>query len=185
VLPMTAYTGAGLCNDIATGVFDRFRTLGFWQPAAVVGALLGDILRYFIAVLSVVGTGLLIGYRPEGGAYGMALGILLVVIYAFSVGWIFAAFGVSAKKAESISQNSMIFIYTSIFCSNIFVQTGTLPGWLQVVVNINPTSHVVIATRGLMDGTVTSGQLSVSVLICVGIILALAPFTFWLYREKK
>ncbi|HEX3043322.1 MAG TPA: ABC transporter permease, partial [Bacillota bacterium] len=47
VLPMTAYTGAGLCNDIATGVFDRFRTLGFWQPAAVVGALLGDILRYF------------------------------------------------------------------------------------------------------------------------------------------
>ena len=44
---LTVYTGVGLNTDITKGLFDRFRSLPIWQPAPIVGALLGrpDALR--------------------------------------------------------------------------------------------------------------------------------------------
>jgi ABC-2 type transport system permease protein len=43
---------------IADGAFDRFRTLPIWRPAPIVGALIGDLGRYLIAVTLVLGLGL-------------------------------------------------------------------------------------------------------------------------------
>ncbi|WP_229899713.1 ABC transporter permease, partial [Streptomyces capoamus] len=40
VMP-TVYTGTALNMDITRGIYDRFRTLPFWQPATIVGSLLG------------------------------------------------------------------------------------------------------------------------------------------------
>jgi ABC-2 type transport system permease protein len=42
---LTVYTGVGLNTDIQKGLFDRFRSLPIWQPAPIVGALLGDLMR--------------------------------------------------------------------------------------------------------------------------------------------
>lgn len=185
VLPMTAYAGSTLCNDIAKGIYDRFRTLGFWQPAAVLGTLFSDIIRYSIAVLAVAGTGFAIGFRPGGGFVELLLGLLLVILFAFSISWVFAMWGVIAKKAESVSQNSMILIYTAIFGSNIFIETGTLPNWLQVAVNLNPTTHIATATRGLMHGTATSSELSIALIVCLSLVAVFAPLTFALYSNKN
>lgn len=46
--------GVTLNNDIRKGVFDRFRSLPIWQPAVLVGALLGDAARYTIASAIVI-----------------------------------------------------------------------------------------------------------------------------------
>lgn len=187
VLPMTAYAGSTLCNDISKGIYDRFRTLGFWQPAAVLGILFSDVIRYSVAVLAVAGTGFAIGFRPGGGLVGLVLGLLLVILFAFSVSWIFAGWGVIAKKAESVSQNSMILVYTSIFGSNIFIKSETLPSWLQTAINLNLTTHIATATRGLIHGTVTTTEISIALIVCSVIIAIFAPFTFVLYinRNKK
>ena len=49
VVMITMYTGVGLNTDIEKGVFDRFRTLPLWRPAALVGMIFGDMLRYVLA----------------------------------------------------------------------------------------------------------------------------------------
>src|SRR5215468_7149162 len=49
VVMITMYTGVGVNTDIEKGVFDRFRTLPIWRPAALVGAIFGDMLRYVTA----------------------------------------------------------------------------------------------------------------------------------------
>ena len=46
VLLITAYTAVNLNTDISKGVADRFRSLPIWRPAVIVGALLGDAVRY-------------------------------------------------------------------------------------------------------------------------------------------
>src|SRR5690554_1201660 len=66
VAMITMYTGLGINKDINKGVFDRFRSLPIWRPAVLVGALLGDVLRYTLASLIVIGLGLLLGFRPGG-----------------------------------------------------------------------------------------------------------------------
>lgn len=184
VLPMTVYAGVALNKDITSGVYDRLRTLGFWQPAPVVGALLGDIVKYAIAVACVTLTGVAVGFRPEGAVSGLLLGMLLAVLYAFSLSWIFAAWGIIAKKTDSVAQNSMAFLYVSIFCSNIFTDAATMPGWIQTVIKFNPTTHIATATRLLMNGAYSSREVIISIIICVGLIIFIAPITFALYKRK-
>ena len=49
----TVYTGFTLNTDIGKGVFDRFRSLPIWKPAPLVGAMIGDSVRYSISSLVV------------------------------------------------------------------------------------------------------------------------------------
>lgn len=184
VLPMTAYAGTALSKDMTSGVYDRFRTLGFWQPAPIVGTLIGDIAKYAIAVTCVTLTGVAVGFRPEGGVAGLLLGMLLAILYAFSLSWIFAAWGIVAKKTDSVAQNSMAFIYISIFCSNIFTDAATMPGWIQAVIKFNPTTHIATATRLLMEGIYSTWEVYLSLIICIGLIVIVAPIAFALYKRK-
>src|SRR5690606_32869146 len=57
-------TGYTLNADITEGVFDRFRSLPIWRPAPIVGARVGDSVRYTIASAITVGLGLVLGFRP-------------------------------------------------------------------------------------------------------------------------
>ena len=42
---VTVYSGVTLNADLATGAFDRFRSMHVWRPAPILGALIGDIGR--------------------------------------------------------------------------------------------------------------------------------------------
>ena len=72
VVMITMYTGVGLNTDIEKGVFDRFRTLPIWRPAALVGMIFGDVLRYILAATTIMLVGLVLGFRPTGGVAGCA-----------------------------------------------------------------------------------------------------------------
>ena len=49
VLFTTVYSGVALNTDLTKGVVDRFRSLPIWRPAPLIGALLGDSVRYLVA----------------------------------------------------------------------------------------------------------------------------------------
>src|SRR5262249_39130101 len=150
----TTATGSAVSTDIATGVFERFRTLPFWQPAALVGTMIADLGRYLIALALTTGLGLALGFRPDAGVVGMVLAVLLILVFTFSFTWIFTALGLIVRNPASLNSASMALM-ALIFCSNIFVSSSTMPSWMRVIVDINPISHVSTAARGLMHGTAT------------------------------
>ena len=49
VLFTTVYSGVALNTDLTKGVVDRFRSLPIWRAAPLVGAVVGDRVRYVIA----------------------------------------------------------------------------------------------------------------------------------------
>src|ERR1700733_16322211 len=51
----TLGTGMMLSADIATGVFDRFRSLPIVRFAPLAGAILGDLVRYVVSILVTLG----------------------------------------------------------------------------------------------------------------------------------
>src|SRR5689334_23066811 len=75
---ITVYTGVGLNTDIQKGLYDRFRSLPMWQPSPLIGALVGDLIRYSVATLLILVIGLLLGFRPGGGALGVLAAVGLV-----------------------------------------------------------------------------------------------------------
>lgn len=185
VLPLTVYSGAALSRDITTGLFDRLRILGFWQPSPIIGTLVGDMVRYIIAVCGVSITGVVIGFKASGGSVGILLGLLLPIIYAFCMSWIFAAFGVVSKNPDNVLQTGFLLVYISIFCSNIFTDFVTMPKWMQQVLKFNPTTHVTTATRLLMAGRIFNTETLIAIIICLLVLLIFVPLTFALYNKRS
>lgn len=147
VVMITMYTGVSVNTDITKGVFDRFRTLPIWRPAPMVGYLLGDVLRYVLASAVMLAVGMIIGYRPDGGALGVLAGVVLLLVFSFAFSWIWTMFGLLLRTEKSVMGVSMMVIFPLTFLSNVFVDPKTMPGWLQAFVNNSPVTHVATAVR--------------------------------------
>ncbi len=184
ILMITMYTGVAVNTDIEKGVFDRFRTLPIWRPSAMVGYLLGDMLRYLIAALVILGVGLIMGFRPGGGAGGVAAAILLLLAFSFAFSWIWTMFGLLLRSEKSVMGVSMMVLFPLTFLSNIYVDPKTMPGWLQAFVDVNPVTHVVGAVRSMMGGDWDGGEIT-WVLVAGAVLLAVfGTLTMRLYNRK-
>ncbi|MGK7377550.1 ABC transporter permease [Planococcus sp. 1R117A] len=185
VAQITMYTGIDLNNDIRKGIFDRFRTLPIWLPSALIGSLLVDVIRYSMASLIMIGLGFMLGFRPEGGIVGILGAIILILIFSFSLSWIWTVFGLIVRSEKSLMMISFLFLFPLTFVSNVFVDPKTLPTWLQGFVEINPISILATAVRGAMHGTATMEQVVWVLIVSLIMTGIFAPITIHLYRNKQ
>ncbi|GKW45277.1 ABC transporter permease [Planococcus sp. NCCP-2050] len=185
VAQITMYTGIDLNNDIRKGIFDRFRTLPIWLPSALIGALLVDVIRYSMASFIMIGLGLALGFRPEGGLSGVLMAIGMILIFSFSLSWIWTTLGLIVRSEKSLMMLSFLVMMPLTFVSNVFVDPSTLPSWLQGFVEINPISILATAVRGFMHGTATFQQVMWVLIVSLLFVAIFAPLTMYLYRNKK
>lgn len=184
VLLMTVYSGVGLNTDRGLGRLQRFRSLPIWQPALIVGGLIGDAGRYLVSGVLVIGLGLAMGFRPAGGASGAVAALALILVFAFALSWVWTSIGLVARTPQAVSTMSFLVQFPLTFASNAFVDPATMPGWLRTLVEANPVSHLVTAERQLMAGTAGLGDLA-PVLVAAAVITAVfAPLTMHLYRRR-
>lgn len=185
VAQITMYTGIDLNNDIRKGIFDRFRTLPIWLPSALIGSLLVDVVRYSMASAIMIGLGFLLGFRPEGGAIGVLGAVGLILVFSFSLSWVWTVFGLIVRSEKSLMMISFLVLMPLTFVSNVFVDPRTLPSWLQGFVEINPISVLATAVRGAMHGTATVQQVVWVFIVSLIMTAVFAPITIYLYRNKK
>ncbi|KQQ20061.1 ABC transporter [Rathayibacter sp. Leaf299] len=185
VIMITMYTGTTLRTDLDRGVFDRFRSLPIWRPSALVGMLLGDAVRFTISAVITVCLGLLLGFRPGGGVVGVVLGVLLLLVFAFALGWIWTFLSLVLRTSGSVMGVSMLVITPITFGSNIFVDPATMPGWLQSFVEVNPVSHLVTAVRALMAGADPGAELVLTLVWATGLVAVFGTLTMWRYRDAR
>ena len=182
---ITMNTGITLNTDIQKGVFDRFRSLPVWRPSPLVGALLGDLVRYSIGSAIVIMLGLVLGFRPEGGAVGVVLSVALLLVFSFCLSWLWTMLSLILRTPNSVAGVSMMVMFPLTFVSNIFVDPKTMPGWMQAVVEVNPITHLATVVRGLMDGSVPAGEIGWVLVSSVLLVAVFGPITMVLYRNKK
>jgi ABC-2 type transport system permease protein len=184
VLFTTVYSGIALNTDLTKGVVDRFRSLPIWRPSPLVGALLGDSLRYVLAGAVITVLGLILGYRPDGGVPGVLAAMALVVAFAFGLSWVFTILGLVMRSPQATMNAGFMAIFPITFLSNVFVDPATLPSALEWFVNANPVSHLVTATRGLMDGDPDGSEIALVLGVAAALTLVCAPITARLYRAR-
>jgi ABC-2 type transport system permease protein len=182
---ITVYTGVGLNGDIQKGLYDRFRSLPMWQPAPLFGALAGDVFRYSVASALILIVGLILGFRPQGGVVGVLLAVVLVLIFAFALSWLWIIVGMLVKTPESVMTTSFIFLMPLTFASDIFVDLNTMPGWLQAVVGPNPVTLLARASRELMHGQPAWPDVGWVLAWSAGIVLVASPIAMRLYRKER
>jgi ABC-2 type transport system permease protein len=184
VLFTCVYSGVALNTDMTKGVVDRFRSLPLWRPAPLVGAVLGDAVRFAVAATIVVLLGLVMGFRPEGGAAGVVAAVLLVIVFAIGLSWVFTTAGLLMRTPSAVMNAGFMVLFPLVFLSNIFVEPDTLPGWLEAFVDLNPVSTLVTATRGLMAGDTAASEIGIVLAVAAVLTAVFAPLTVRLYRGK-
>ena len=177
-------TGVGLNTDITKGIFDRFRSLPIARSAPLIGAVVGDVVRYVISVAVVVGFGMLIGFRVRTNPLSALAAVALVMVFALALCWVTALLGMLAKTPQSVQGFGFVLMFPLTFGSNIFVPTDTLPGWLQAWVDVNPVSKLSEAARGLMLGGPVLTPTLVSLLSAAAIAVVFAPLAVGAYRRR-
>jgi ABC-2 type transport system permease protein len=181
----TMYTGMALNTDISKGVFDRFRSLPIWRPAVLVGMLLADTVRYTAGSIVVVAVGVALGFRPDGGPLGVIAAVALLLVFSFCFSWVWTAIGLRMQTPETVMQTSMTVLFPLTFASNVFVDPDTMPGWVQSFVNVNPISHLATAARGLMHGSVETGDIGLVLVWSLAFVVVFGPITMRLYRNER
>jgi len=184
VLFTTVYSGIAVNTDLTKGVVDRFRSLPIWRPAPLVGALLGDSVRYVIAGTVIIVLGVVLGYRPGAGVGGAVAGLALVVAFAFGLSWVFTTLGLLMRSPNAVMNAGFMAIFPVTFLSNVFVDPETLPRGLEAFVDVNPVSFLVTATRGLMEGDADAGDIAIVLSTAAVLTAVFAPLTARLYRYR-
>lgn len=184
VITTSVVTGTQLREDMDKGIFDRFRSLPIARIAPLSGALLADTVRYAIATTLTFVMGLIMGWRPDGGAWGVVAAGLLVILCSWALSWIFAFFGVTARSASSVQGISMLILFPLTFASNAYVQTDSMPGWLRSFATVNPVSHLVSAARSLCNDGVWTSDAAWALLGAAVVVAVFAPLTVRAYMRK-
>jgi ABC-2 type transport system permease protein len=185
VVFVTVYSGVTLNRDLATGAFDRFRSLPVWRPAPIVGGLIGDAGRYLLAASLVIGLGLIMGFHAAGGPVGVVAAVVLVLVFAIALSWAWTTLGLVLRSPNAVMSIGLVILFPIAFMSNIFVEPDTMPAWLRTIAEANPMSHLATAARGLMQGTAATADV-VWVLAAAAVLTAVfAPLTTSLYRRRQ
>jgi ABC-2 type transport system permease protein/oleandomycin transport system permease protein len=176
-------TGIGLSDDLQKGLIERFRSLPMARSAVLAGRTVADLVRNVFVVLLMLIVGYAVGFRILTNFWGLLAGIAILLLFAFSMTWIFAIVGLSAPNPETAQAMSFPVLAPLVFASSAFVSTSTMPGWLQVFANHQPVTAAVNATRALMIGGPARADVLQSLAWSIGIVLVFAPIAVRRYRR--
>src|SRR6185437_5607331 len=123
--------GINLNTDMEKGIFDRFRSLPVPRSAPLIGAVVGDVVRYVIVTISTLASGYLMGFRLHNAPLSVLAGCLLAVLFALCLSWLPVFVGMVVRTSGSVQGIMFMLLMPLTFGSNVFVSTQTMPGWLQ------------------------------------------------------
>ena len=176
--------GVNLNTDIKKGVFDRFRSLPIGRSAPLIGAVLGELLRFTISTTVILGFGAILGFRVRTGPVQALAGCLLAIGFALALCWVAVLVGLLVREPGGVQGFSFLVMFPLTFGSSMFVPPSTLPDWLAACVAVNPVTHLVDAVRALMIGGPTAWPVTAALLWAIGIVAVFAPLAVTVYRRK-
>jgi oleandomycin transport system permease protein len=176
--------GVNLNNDLEKGIFDRFRSLPIARSAPLIGAVLGDVVRYVIVCASTFAFAYLMGFRIHANPLHAIAGCLLAVLFGLCVSWALVFVGMLVRTSGAVQGIGFLVIMPLTFASNVFVGVATLPGWMQGFVNVNPLTHLVQSMRGLFLGMPVGNHVWWTLAWCAGFVVVFMPLALAAYRKK-
>lgn len=181
VVVMTAimsanWAGTSFVEDMGRGVMDRNLTSPVSRGALVNGILSYQAVITLVQSLIVLGVGLLLGARFDGGVVGVLVVLVVAVLLAVFFAALSAAMALLLRSQEALIGISVFLALPMTFVSSVLMAPALLPGWIGTVAQYNPVDWAAVASRealfGSTDWSVVLGR--------GGLLVALAIVTGWL-----
>ncbi len=176
-------SGVGLADDLQKGVVDRYRSLPMARSAVMGGRILAATIVAFITVYITLAFAIAIGMRFHGGFWPGFILPFVVALFSFAFAWVSAAVGVTVKDVQTASSATFFVAIPLTFLSSTFVPVETMPGWLQIVAEVNPITHVVNLCRNLAQGgPITTYAWPTAIWIAI-MVFGIGSIATWRYRK--
>jgi ABC transporter DrrB family efflux protein len=185
-------TAIGLATDMQSGLMERFRSLPMARSALLTGRTIADLGRNVFVVILMAIVGFAVGFHYHTSFLEFLAGMGLVLIFGYSLSWVFASVGLLVGDPESAQAAVFPLMAPLVFASSAFVPVSSMPGWLQAFAAHQPVSVTASAVRGLFVGPHLAGMLShtsttsyvlQSLAWAAGIILVFGPLAVRRYRR--
>jgi ABC transporter DrrB family efflux protein len=176
-------TAIGLATDVKSGLMERFHALPMGRSAVLTGRTLADLTRNVFVVILMMVVGFLVGWRIHTNLLALFAAGLLVLLFGYSMSWVFATVGLAVKDPETAQAAAFPVLAPLVFASSAFVPTDTMPEWLQVFANHQPVSATANAVRALTIGGPTSKYVIEALLWAIAILIIFVPNAVRLYRK--
>lgn len=179
----SAATAVSVCEDMTTGVIDRFRSLPIVSSAVLTGHVVASVLRNVLSTLIVLGLALALGFSPHASALDWLGALALLVLFMVAVSWLAACFGLIARSPEAANAFSFLVMFLP-YVSSAFVPTDTMPAGLRAFAEHQPVTPVIETLRGLLMGTPIGPDAWIAVAWCAGLAVAGATGAALLFRRR-
>jgi len=176
-------TAIGLATDVQSGLLERFRSLPMARSAVLTGRTIADLFRNVFVVILMAGVGFAVGFTVHTNAAKFVLAMLLVLLFGYSMSWVFATVGLALGNPEAAQAASFPVMAPLVFASSAFVPVASMPGWLQPFAEHQPVSVTASAARALTLGTPVASDLIQALAWDVGIVLVFVPLAVWRFRR--
>jgi oleandomycin transport system permease protein len=148
----TMFTGVKLSNDFSKGVIDRFKSLPIARSAVLNGHIAAAMLRLLLAAAITMAASMALGFRIRTSPTAFLAGTGVLLTLGLGISWMAVFIGSTAKSPQSVQSMGQMVLFPMLFGSSVFAPANTMPGWLRVVVQINPLTNASDAARALMTG---------------------------------
>lgn len=177
---LTAFVGAGyaasaLLRDIETGFLDRLRLLPIRPSALVLGRALFEGVRIIPPAVTVLSGSLLLGADNRSGVTGFLAVVAITIVVAITWNGVFFLVAVTSQNQQAVLGLQPLFMPIIMF-STFFAPTGAAPRWFEATASLNPFTHLLDGTRGILT---TSADAS-SLLIGLGAFAVVGALTYGL-----
>jgi len=183
-------TALGLTEDLSKGVIERFRSLPMARSAVLAGRTLSDLIRNGFVITLMLVVGFLIGFRWQTSFLGMLGGMLVAMVFAYSLSWVMATIGLAVKNPEAAQSAVFLPVFPLVFASSVFVPVETMPSWLAAFAENQPITVTANALRGLIlggealpPGDTVTGTVLLALAWAAGILAIFAPLSVRMYRR--
>jgi len=178
-----AYTAFRINNDVTAGIFDRFHSMPISKSSILWGHVLTSVVFNAFSTALVLLVALLAGFRPEVGIAGWLLVIGIVLLFTLAMTWVSVTFGLLANSGEGAA----VFSYPPLgllFISSAFAPTGSMPGVVRTFAEHQPMTPIIEAVRALMMNEPVGNNGLITVLWCVGLLIASYIAAMQVYKRK-
>jgi ABC-2 type transport system permease protein len=168
----SAWSGMSMIRDLDEGIMDRLLSTSVHRGAIISARVLHASVTVGVQSTIILGMGLVLGARIEGGV----IGVIAIMVLAFLLGAAFSAMsnGVAllARREETLIAIVNFIGLPLVFLSTAFIAAELMPGWIRTAAEFNPVNWAILGSRAAMQGDdwmlvlQYSGFLLVFVLVC-------------------
>ncbi|HEY1486428.1 MAG TPA: ABC transporter permease [Micromonosporaceae bacterium] len=182
----TLNTGVGLATDLEKGFFDRLKSLPIARFAPLAGRIGADLVKQAWSVALLLGVGVILGFRiGHNGFVGLVGSFALLLAVSLAVSWAMVLVSMLVASPEKVQIFGFVVLFPLTFASAAFVPTGSMPGWMQAWVKINPVTVLSNALRGLLESGPVAAPAFYSLLWALGFTVVFAPLAVRAFKRRS